>query len=55
MKCDDDEKQKRLQAQKEAQKKMEAKLQSAKDARLKELQADTGEDMGTRGSELTQR
>merc|ERR1712066_844141 len=39
MKCDDDEKQKRLDAQKEAQKKMEAKLQQAKEERLKELQA----------------
>merc|ERR1711920_560954 len=52
MKCDDDTKEERLKAQKEAQKKMEAKLQAAKDARLKELKA--GEDMGTRGSELTQ-
>merc|ERR1711953_1549142 len=37
MKCDDETKEERLKAQKEAQKKMEAKLQAAKEQRLKEL------------------
>merc|ERR1712176_1418375 len=37
MKCEDDVKEERLKSQKEAQKKMEAKIQAAKEQRLAEL------------------
>merc|ERR1712039_383126 len=40
MKCDDEEKDQRLKAQKEAQKKLEEKKAAEKDKRLKELQAE---------------